>query len=194
MSQLIFRYGTVSSTKTLGLLAIAHANKRQGKNTMLMKPDIDTRYAIDVIKSRAGVEATVHCVITKQTDLVKDVSYDNVEIVLVDEAQFLSPRHINQLREVTMKHAIIVICFGLKADFKGQLFPGSKRLFELSDEIEEIKSTCHFCLSKSSQNLKHNDGKPVVDGDSIEIGSEELYLPVCFKCYYNKTGNLDLNK
>jgi thymidine kinase len=101
----------------------------------------------------------------------------------VDEAQFLTAKAIEELRAITLKWDIPVICYGLRTDFKGYLFEGSARLMELADSIEEVKSTCHFCNRKSTMNLKQVDGFAVNAGATIELGAEEKYLPTCYKCY-----------
>jgi len=101
----------------------------------------------------------------------------------VDEAQFLPPAFVERLRDVSRDLDIPVICYGLRTDFRSLLFEGSKRLLELADNIEEVKSTCHFCNRKAIFNLKFLDGVPTLQGPSIQLGAEETYLPACPKCY-----------
>ena len=101
----------------------------------------------------------------------------------MDEAQFLSKSVIDQLRAIASVQNIPVICYGLRTDFRGNLFEGSKRLFEVADSIEEIKTTCTFCNRKAIFNLKLVEGKPTLTGPSIELGAEEKYLPACASCY-----------
>ena len=103
--------------------------------------------------------------------------------VLVDEAQFLKPSHIDQLRAITALWNVPVICYGLRTDFRTNLFPGSKRLMELADAIEEVKTTCQFCNKKAVFNLKHVDGKADCTGPAIQLGAQEKYFPTCFGCY-----------
>ena len=109
--------------------------------------------------------------------------FNGVDCVVVDEAQFLSKSVIDQFRTIATNHSIPVICYGLRTDFRGNLFEGSKRLFEIADSIEEIKTTCAFCNRKAIFNLKLVDGKPSLSGPTIELGSEEKYLPACAPCY-----------
>jgi len=182
MAKLYFRHGTVGSAKTLNLLAVAHNYRQQGKKVLLIKPDIDTRFGKQFIKSRAGLEMVADFVVSEETKLDHD-QFQGVSCVLVDEAQFLSASLIDQLREITMKMGIPVICYGLRTDFKSYLFEGAKRLMEVADSIEEVKATCHFCNRKSIMNLKHVNGKAVHRGPSIEIGAEEKYFPACYQCY-----------
>ena len=103
--------------------------------------------------------------------------------MLVDEAQFLSASVVDELRELTLRKELPVICYGLRTDFRSALFEGSRRLLELADSIEEIKTTCAYCNSKAILNLKSLDGEPTLDGPSTELGCEELYLPVCYRHY-----------
>lgn len=182
MAKLYFRHGTVGSAKTLNLLAVAHNYRQQGKQVVLLKPELDCRFGTDHIKSRAGLEMQADVLVSPQTDL-KQLTLDGVSCLLVDEAQFLSIEHIDQLRDIAYLKDIPVICYGLRTDFRTKLFPGSLRLMELADSIEEIKATCYFCNKKSIMNLKHVDGNPTLEGPSVQLGSEEKYLPVCYQCY-----------
>jgi len=182
MAKLYFRHGTVGSAKTLNLLAVAHNYRQQGKHVLLLKPDIDTRFGKENIKSRAGLQMEADVMVGSMTDLMQ-LNFDNVSCILVDEAQFLSMEHIDQLREIALKRSIPVICYGLRTDFRSKLFPGSLRLMEVSDSIEEVKATCYFCNRKSIMNLKKVDGRATREGPTIQLGAEETYLPVCYRCY-----------
>jgi thymidine kinase len=185
MPKLYFRYGTVSSAKTLNLLAVAHNYKSQGKKVIVMKPSIDTRFGQDTVTSRAGLEKKADVIIETDTNLLDIHSglRDKLHCVLVDEVQFLEPRHIDQLRSITLLWDVPVICYGLRTDFRSHLFPGSQRLLELADNIEEVKTTCHFCNRKGVFNLKHAEGFATNEGPSIQLGAEEKYFPACFACY-----------
>lgn len=182
MAKLYFRHGTVGSAKTLNLLAVAHNYRSQGKEVLLLKPEMEARFGRDKIRSRAGLEMDADILVNAETDLL---SYDLTKIscILVDEAQFLSSGIIDQLREITLTKNIPVICYGLRTDFRTKLFEGSLRLMELADSIEEVKATCHFCERKSIMNLKHIDGLPTLDGPTIHLGAEERYFPACYRCY-----------
>ena len=107
----------------------------------------------------------------------------NISCVLVDEAQFLDPKHVDQLRYITKSWNVPVICYGLRTDFRTHLFPGSRRLMELADAIEEVKTTCQFCNRKAVYNLKHVNGKADCTGPAVQLGAEEKYYPTCFPCY-----------
>ncbi len=185
MAKLYFRYGTVGSGKTLSLLAVAHTYRQQGKEVLLIKPKIDTRFGSDQIRSRCGLEMIIDLLVDEYTELLSR-SYKGISCLLVDEAQFIPEQVIDDLREITLRWDLPVICYGLRTDFRRNLFTGSKRLIELADSIEEVKSTCYFCNKKSIFNLKHHNDKPSLDGPSIELGLEDLYYPVCFQCYRKK--------
>lgn len=184
MAKLYFRHGTVGSAKTLNLLAVAHNYQQQGKRVLLVKPAVDTRFGAGVIKSRAGLEMQADCIVPNCGTLFVLPDLTDVVCVLVDEAQFLTTNDIDVLHRcahITPK--IPVICYGLRTDFRTKLFPAAARLFELADSIEEVKTTCHYCLRKAMFNLKLVDGKPTKEGPSVELGCEEKYLPACASCY-----------
>eukprot|EP01035_Chromulina_nebulosa_P023258 gene23258-30145_t len=185
MAKLYFRHGAVSSAKTLNLLAVAHNYKQQGKNVLLLKPNIDTRFGSELIKSRAGLECNADVIIDTNTNLLEIDSIEPLHCLLVDEAQFLEPKHIDQLRLITIIKNIPVICYGLRTDFRSNLFPGSKRLMEVADAIEEVKTTCQFCNKKAVFNLKHVNGIADCTGPAVQLGAEEKYFPTCFSCYRN---------
>lgn len=185
MAKLYFRYGTVGSAKTLNLLAVAHNYRQQGKRVILVKPEIDSRFGVGVIKTRAGLEMLADVVIPPAGDWYTNlqVNLDGCACVLADEAQFLRDSDIDIFYAVAHSRNIPVICYGLRTDFRTHAFPAAKRLFELADSIEEVKTTCHYCLRKAIFNLKLVDGKPTKEGPSVELGCEEKYLPACASCY-----------
>ena len=182
MAKLYFRHGTVSSAKTLNLLAVAHNYRSQGKQVVLIKPALDDRFGSEMIRSRAGIEQPADLKVLADSEINMQ-ELEGASCVLVDEAQFLSPAVIEQLREISVSLNIPVICYGLRADFRTQLFEGSRRLFELADSIEEIKTTCAFCNRKAIANLKHVNGVATLEGPSVDLGAEEKYYPSCYACY-----------
>ncbi|MEX0962209.1 MAG: thymidine kinase [Simkaniaceae bacterium] len=182
MAKLYFRHGAMGSAKTLNLLAVAHNYKQQGKKVILMKPELDNRFGKEIIESRAGLQKQADILIKENTKL-EEFEFEGVSCVLVDEAQFLSPKIIDELRLLTLSKHIPVICYGLRTDFRSQLFPGSKRLMELADSIEEVKSTCYYCNKKATMNLKFIGGKATLDGPTVDLGAEEKYHPACYYCY-----------
>jgi len=182
MAKLYFRHGTVGSAKTLNLLAVAHNYRQQNKRVLLMKPSLDTRFGEATIRSRAGLDCEADLLLHADTRLDDD-DFRGLHCALVDEAQFVSPAVIDQLRRITLELEVPVICYGLRTDFRGQLFDGARRLFEMADSIEEVKTTCAFCNRKAIMNLKHTNGVATVDGPSIDLGAEEKYFPSCYRCY-----------
>lgn len=188
MAKLYFRYGTVGSAKTLNLLAVDHNYKSQNKKTILIKPELDVRFGKNTIKSRAGLMVDADWLVGPDTEL-KMEGFKGVQCVLVDECQFLSNFVIEQLRRVATELKIPVICYGLRTDFKRDLFEGAKRLLELADSIEEVKNTCNYCNKKAIYNLRLLDGKPTLSGDVIELGTEDKYLPACASCYVEQTAS-----
>ncbi len=182
MAKLYFRHGTVGSAKTLNLLAVAHNYRQQSKRVLLMKPSLDTRFGASKIRSRAGLDTDADLLLHPDTRLDDD-DFRGLHCALVDEAQFVSPAVIDQLRRITLELEVPVICYGLRTDFRGQLFDGARRLFEMADTIEEVKTTCAFCNRKAIMNLKHTNGVATIDGPSIDLGAEEKYYPACFRCY-----------
>ena len=186
MPKLYFRFGVMSSSKTANLLMVSHNYKIQNKKILLIKPKLDTRYEFNKIISRAGLESIADLIIDNEFDLLNNsIIYSQYNCVLVDEVQFLSINQVNQLRVITLYTP--VICYGLRTNYKSQLFPASKRLMEISDTIEEIKTTCFFCDKKAIINLKYSGKKIIKEGnDEIDIGAEEKYLGSCWGCWYSK--------
>jgi thymidine kinase len=187
MAKLYFRYGTVGSAKTLNLLAVAHNYERQGKRVLVLKPALDTRFGAREVTSRAGLERQADILVSPDTHL-DPKRFAGCDCVLVDEAQFLSAPLVEELRALTRVLDIPVICYGLRTDFRTLLFAGSRRLLELADSIEELKTTCAYCNRKAVLNLKSAGGAPTLAGPSTALGCEETYLPVCYRHYTEKLG------
>jgi len=180
VAKLYFRYGTMDSAKTLNLLAVAHNYRKQGKRVLLVKPRLDTRFGPTTIGSRSGLSAEADLSIDEETRLVPE-DFEGVDCVLVDEAQFLPPDVIDDLRRITIDPGVPVICYGLRTDFRTRLFPGAARLMELADAIEEVKVTCQYCGRKATCNLRLVDGRAALDGPTVLLGADEQYVPVCWR-------------
>jgi thymidine kinase len=185
MAKLYFRHGTMDSAKTMNLLAVAHNYRQQGKRVALLKPRLDDRFGGRVIVSRSGLEKAVDLLLEDDTELDPPF-FAALDCVLVDEAQFLSSKVIEQLRAVTRTCNVPVICYGLRTDFRTRLFPGAQRLFELADSIEEIKVTCQYCNRKAIFNMRLVNGEPTADGEQIQLGANESYAPACHVCYVER--------
>jgi thymidine kinase len=182
MAKLYFRHGTMGSAKTLNLLAVAHNYRAQGKRVLILKPALDDRFGAREVASRAGLKVDADLLLDGDTRL-DPATFDGVDCVLVDEAQFLSEAVVDQLRRLTRQKDVPVICYGLRTDFRARLFSGSRRLMELADSIEEVKVTCQFCNRKAILNMRFENGRPTLDGAQVQLGAEESYAPVCFKCW-----------
>jgi thymidine kinase len=184
MTKLYYYYGTVSAAKTMNLLASAHSYKNSGKNCLLIKPAIDTRSGRNIIGSRCGLSAEADIILeSDDTNLMEMVEArnENIDIIFVDECQFLTTTQIDTLRLITNNLDISVMCYGLRTDFRNKLFDGSKRLFEVADIISEIKSVCNYCNRNASHNIRYLNGKSQSDGPTIQIGGDEIYKSVCYK-------------
>ena len=189
--KLYFRYGTMGSAKTAMLLTTAYNFEERNMSYRCFKPVIDTREGKSVIRSRIGIER--HCEwVYPESDLyamAKQMFRQEDKIIdwfLIDEAQFLSAAQVDQLSRVVDDFGTNVICYGLRTDFQSRLFEGSRRLFELADTIDEIKSTCN-CGRKTIVNARiDSDGNFVSEGAQVEIGGNDRYVAVCRKCWRNK--------
>lgn len=187
MAKLYFRYGAMGSAKTMNLLAVAHNYEQQGKRVVLIKPALDDRFGADMIRSRTGLERRADFCVYPDT-VLNYTHFMGADCVLVDECQFLSEFVVHQLRNITVDLDIPVICYGLRTNFKTRLFEGSKRLMELADAIEEVKTTCAFCNRKAVYNIKLRCGSGCATGEEIELGAEELYQPACCRCFEARIG------
>lgn len=201
--RLIFRYGTMNSGKSLQLLSTAYNFEEHSIPFLVIKSEIDTRDGDSVIHSRALGDRECVCVSTEDNIYEIISTYNSISIVsghnrvkwiLVDEAQFLTIEQVDQLAAIADNFGINIICYGLRTDFQTHLFPGSKRLFEVADSFEEIKSSC-FCGSKTIFNARVNGDKEIVtEGEQVEVGGDDKYISMCRRCYFENSGNKFYNK
>lgn len=192
MAKLYFRYGTMDSAKTLNLLAVAHNYRKQGKRVVLAKPALDVRFGDKSVASRAGLQGQADLLLEPDSRIPLALLRD-VDCILVDEAQFLSPAVVDQLRMITLRLDVPVICYGLRTDFQTRGFPGSLRLLEVADSIEEVKVTCQHCGRKAVFNLRTAGGQAVVEGAQVSLGDDE-YVPVCWRHYVERVGDEGLRQ
>ena len=189
--KLYFRYGTMGSAKTALLLTQAYNFEERGMRYVCLKPIIDTRETGNVIRSRIGIERECTWIYadTNIYELAQDIferSMTIVDWILVDEAQFLTADQVDQLARIVDDFGSNVICYGLRTDFQSHLFEGSRRLFEIADTIDEIKSTCN-CGRKTIVNARTDSrGNIITEGQQVEIGGNERYVAVCRKCWRNR--------
>ena len=200
-AKLYYIYGTMNTSKSASLLMKAHSFEENDIPFICMKPSIDNRDGIDVISSRIGLKK--ECVSIYPGDDIFDIINEIInefnttlrplpKWILLDESQFLTEKQVDQLSKVVDLLHINVICYGLRTDFRTRLFPGSKRLFELADNIEEMKISCR-CGGKAIINARINeDGHVITDGDQVMIGGNDKYITLCRKCYRELVNNSNL--
>jgi len=186
MAKLYFRYGAMGCGKTRDIMKVWYNYNEKGKNAIIIKPGIDTK-GDNKIVSRDSSERTVDYIIG-----VNDNIYDiinkhrkeyNLDCILVDEAQFLTRKNVVELTDVTDELNVPVICYGLRADFQDNLFPGSEALFIYADVIEEMKTICQ-CLDGATRNVRFVNGEAVFEGEQVAIDGEDkvTYESMCRSC------------
>lgn len=185
MAKLIFNYSAMGSGKTMDLLRTAFNYEENGLKVLVMKPSVDTKGG-DSIVTRVGMSRKVDFLIgvgTSIIDLLSD-SLSDVSCIFIDEAQFLSEQQVIDLFIISNNYDVPIICYGLRTDFRGNLFPGSSKLLGIAEELHEFKSLCS-CGEIARYNARRVNGKYVVDGDSVLIDgtSEVEYVPLCGNCY-----------
>ena len=196
--KLLFKYGTMNSGKSLHLLATAHNFDEHSIPFLIFKSSIDNRDGSNIIHSRAlgdrtcvtiDVNDNLYRIVTNYFDSLYYTGYEYPKWILVDEAQFLTGKQVEELSAIADNFGLNIICYGLRTDFKTNLFEGSKRLFELADSFEEIKTSCS-CNHKTIVNARMNKNKEIItDGEQIDVGGNEKYISVCRKCYFSKIGH-----
>jgi thymidine kinase len=186
MAQLFFKYGAMNSGKTIEILKVAHNYEEQGKPVVLMTSGLDTRAGVGRIASRIGLEREA-LPIFEDTDVFQQIVALPFKpfCILIDEAQFLKKAHVIEFARVVDELGIPVMAFGLKNDFRNEMFEGSKYLLLYADKIEELKTICWFCHKKAIMNLHFINNKPVYEGHQVQIGGNEAYYPVCRKHYFH---------
>ena len=185
MGKLTFIYGTIGSAKTANALMQYFELKNHYSNAILMKPSIDNRDGDNIIKSRIGLEETA-VVFSPSDDLNGIMKFKGIGNIIIDEAQFCTEEQINTLKNITCNTKINIYCYGLKTDFTTHLFEGSKRLIEVADVLKELDMTCNNCENKAEVNARLDKNKNIVkDGNQIIIGGNDLYIPLCYKCWLN---------
>ena len=177
MAKISFRYGAMGSSKTANMLMIQYNFKEKGKKAIILKPKLDNRDGVHRIKSRIGLSA--NCIFVE--DYLNDIKI--CDCILIDEAQFLTIEQVDEFVRIADNLNIPIIAFGLKTDFQGQLFEGSKRLIEVADELEEITTIC-WCGKKARFNARIVDGRVVKTGEQVQLGSNESYTSLC-RLHYN---------
>lgn len=181
MAKLYFKYGAMGSSKTAQALITKYNYEENDMTVWLIKPATDDRDGPSVVRSRIGLKADAESV-SATADLYQLYLERRTDVVIVDECQFLHPDQIDQLRRIVDELEIPALCFGLRTDFRTKLFPGSQRLFELADSIQEIKTICD-CGAKATVNARIVNGCVVTEGEQVLIGGNESYVAMCHRCY-----------
>ena len=188
LKELVFYYGAMGCGKTSELLKSRHGKIEDGFKVVVMKPYVDKKggsYVIARDESKVEVSFLIKDNDNVYTEISKYLVKNNLDYILVDEAQFLTKKHIDQLSDIVDIFGVTVICYGLKTDFKGELFEGSKRLLEIADKIREIKRQCS-CGRKKMFNMRIVKGVPVFNGEQVAIdGVDAEYKAMCRYCYKN---------
>ena len=185
MAKLYFKYGAMGSSKSAQALITKYNYEENAMKVWLIKPSADTRDGADILRSRIGLEAKVE-VAPADCDIYarfRQTRKGCCDIIIVDECQFLTPEQIDQLRAIVNDYDIPVICFGLRTDFQTRLFPGSRRLMEIADSFDEIKTICD-CGNKAVVNARVDcNGHIVTEGAQVVLGGNDSYIAMCHRCY-----------
>lgn len=185
MAKLYFKYGAMGSSKTAQALITKYNYEENDLKVWLIKPSADVRDGVDMLRSRIGLTAQVE-IIAPDTDvyaLFASEKRQQCDVIIADECQFLNPAQIDQLRAIVDDFNVPVMCFGLRTDFQCKLFPGSMRLMEVADTIQEIKTICD-CGAKATVNARiDGTGHIITQGEQVFLGGNDSYIAMCHKCW-----------
>jgi len=187
MAKVYFYYSAMNAGKSTSLLQSSHNYRERGMQTLLLTPEIDQRCGYAKIASRIGLSADAH-VFSKDSNLLELAealhNRETLGCVLVDESQFLTAEQVQQLCELADRVNVPVLCYGLRTDFQGKLFEGSAALLGWADNLIELKTICH-CGRKATMNLRTDtEGKPIREGEQVEIGGNERYVAMCRRHFH----------
>lgn len=198
MADFVFYYGAMGCSKTANALMTRFQHVERGRKVWLIKPATDTREKIKylngkptktLVRSRVGIEAWSDVIQTND----KIIPPIDTQLIICDEAQFLTPEQVEELKVLTEYNNITVYCYGLRTDFRGQLFPGSKRLFELATNLVELDSVCD-CGNKAIISARIIDGKVATEGQVVDIGGDEKYKAMCYRCWKEASKNIKIEE
>ena len=183
MAKLYFKYYSMGSSKTAQALITKYNYEENGMKVWLVKPSADDRDGAVILRSRVGLEAPAEVIAPEVDIYALFKTLKDVDVIIVDECQFMTGPQIDQLREIVDEANIPVLCFGLRTDFQSKLFPGSLRLFEVADTITEIKAICD-CGAKATTNARiDSEGYVVTEGAQLLLGGNDSYIAMCHKCW-----------
>ena len=195
MAKLYFKYGAMGGSKTAQALITKFNYEERGMHVWLIKPQTDSRDGADIVRSRIGLEAHAW-VAAPETDILRAYAAraDKTDVIIVDECQFFTPAQIDAFRTLVDRDNIPVMCFGLRTDFRTQLFPGSRRLFEIADSVTEIKTVCS-CGAKAIVNARlDKKGRVVTQGSQVFLGGNDSYIAMCYHCYQKAIATQEAQK
>ena len=186
MAKLYFKYGAMGSSKSAQALITQFNYEELGMSVWLIKPSTDTLDGADIIKSRIGLMRHARIITPDQNVVEEYKKAGKFDVIIADEAQFMTPEQIDQLRSIVDEENVPVLCFGLRTDFLTNFFPGARRLMELADSITEIKTVC-ACGSKATVNARIDGvGRVVTEGSQILLGGNDSYIAMCHRCWKKK--------
>lgn len=185
MAKLYFKYGAMGSSKTAQALITRYNYEENDLRVWLIKPSADSRDGEAIIRSRIGLEGVAQ-ILSPEADVLeifRTEQQGKCDVIIVDECQFLTEEQIDQLRAIVDEHNVPVMCFGLRTDFQCRLFAGSRRLMEVADTIQEIKTICD-CGAKATVNARiDSEGHIVTQGEQLFLGGNDSYIAMCHKCW-----------
>lgn len=188
MAKLYFYYGAMNSSKTANALMTHFNYEEVGQKALLCKTEADTRDGARIIRSRIGLE--MECILLKELQLMTEEQIRAYDCIIVDEVQFATREQIDFLSDIVDFMDVPVVCYGLRADFQNNLFPGSERLIAIADTISEVKTVC-WCGKKATCNARYNEKGIIRDGEQVVLGANDSYVALCRKHF--KLGMLGPN-
>ena len=178
MAKLYYYYGQMGSSKTANALMTNFNYKELGQNPLLVRPRIDTRFGERVVKSRIGLEH--ECIMLDELTNMKEEDIKKHDCIIVDEVQFATREQIDFLSDIVDFMDVPVVCYGLRTDFRNELFPGSERLIAIADTIREVKTVC-WCGRKATTVARYNENGIVREGEQVVLGANDSYVSLCRK-------------
>lgn len=194
MAKLYFKYGAMGSSKSAQVLITQFNYEELGMSVWLIKPSTDLRDGVGIVRSRIGLARAAQVITPEQNIIDEYRKAGKFDVIISDEAQFFTPKQIDQLRTIVDEDDIPVLCFGLRTDFLTHFFPGSQRLMELADSITEIKTVC-ACGRKATVNARIDaNGEIITEGSQIFLGGNDSYVAMCHQCWKKKIKEQSINR
>ena len=183
MGKLYFKYGAMGSSKTASLLMTKFNYEQKGFKVLLLKPAIDSRDGRTTVMSRMGLSSDEAIPVAPDEEITPILEQTKADVILIDEAQFLKEKQVDELHDIVDRFDVPVICYGLLTDFTTHMFEGSKRLVEISESLMEIKTVCK-CGRKATVNARLDEnGNVLKTGEQIVLGGDDKYTSMCYRCW-----------